>query len=169
MPAAATSQAAPNTFVSPIYGYTISLAADWTVQPASVPADDPASTEATGTDVVTVTGTDSTIETVVSDLGGQAFGAWLQDYRAAVTPNVPSGCDGGDPSSWPSVAVGDRQGVWQQKCNAAVAIVEDGGKAYQFAWENGTFTAASHMSEEDFKAVLGTVTFPTPPPSASAP
>ncbi len=157
-------------FTSPIYGYTMGLAADWTVQPASILADDPASTEATGTDVVTVTGTDTTIETVVSDLGGETFEAWLQEYRAAVTPNVPPGCDGGDPSSWPSVTVGDRQGVWQQKCNAAVAIVEDGGKAYQFAWENSSFTDAAHLSATDFKTVLQTVTFPQPaPPASTAP
>ena len=157
----------PATFASPVYGYTMGLAADWTVKPAALPADDPASTDVTGTDVVTVTGTDTTIQTVVSDLGGQAFEAWLTDYWTAMASAVPQGCDGGDPSTWPAVTVGDRQGVWQQKCNAAVAIVEDGGKAYQFAWENSTFKDPQHLPDADFKAVLGTVRFPQPSASTS--
>jgi hypothetical protein len=149
-------------FRSPVYGYSIRLDPTWTVAAATIAADDPRSTEETGADLITVTGTDTAIPIVVSDLGGQAFGAWLEDYRAATTASVPPGCDGGDPSTWPAVTVGDRQGVWQQKCNAAVAIVEDGGKAYQFPWENGTFTTTQHLGVEDFKAVLATVTFPSP-------
>ena len=72
---------------------------------------------------------------------------------------MPFGCDGGDPSTWPPVAIGDLQGVWQQKCNAAVATVEHDGKAYQFAWENSTFDGDGHLSVADFKAVLETVKF----------
>ena len=84
-----------------------------------------------------------------------------------MTSSVPAGCDGGDPSTWQAVAVGDHHGVWQQKCDAAVAIVEGGGKAYQFAWENSTFTDSQHMSVADFRAVLETVVFPRPAASAS--
>ena len=173
-PASATAAAATpfgplaRTFASPIYGYTIKLAEGWTVHAATMLADDPKSTEVTGTDVVTVTGTDTTIQTVASDLGGEAFAAWLKDYRADVAANVPPGCDGGDPTTWPAVTVGDHQGVWEEKCNAAVAIVEDGGKAYQFAWENATFSLVQHLPETDFKAVLATVTFPRPTTSAPA-
>jgi len=87
----------PTTFTSAVYGSTIGLGADPTVKPASLLADDPKSTEATGTDVITGTGTDATIQMVVSDLGGQAFGALLKGHPAAATPNMPSGCDGGDP------------------------------------------------------------------------
>ncbi len=57
------------------------------------------------------------------------------------------------------MAIGDLQGVWQQKCNAAVATVEHGGKAYQFAWENSTFEGSKHLSETNFKAVLASVKF----------
>jgi len=156
------------SFKSRVYGYTIGLAAGWTVAAATLPADDLKSTGDTGTDVITVTGTDTTIPVVAWDLGSETFSAWLQDYRAAMTSGVPAGCDGGDPSKWPAVAVGDRQGVWQQKCNAAVATVVYGGKAYQFAWENSTFADTEHLSESNFKAVLTTVTFPKPAASASA-
>jgi hypothetical protein len=150
----------PKAFSSPVYGYTISLAADWTVQAATESADDPAATEDTVDDVVTVTGTDTTIDTLAMDLGGQPFGAWLEDYRASVTPHVPSGCDGGDVSTWPTVAVGDHEGRWEHKCNEISAFVENRGKVYVFTWANSTFTESEHMHEQDFKATLATVTFP---------
>jgi len=159
--ASATPSIALNrTFRSKVYHYTIGLAADWTVSPATVRADDPTSTEATATDVITVTGTDTTIQTVASDLGGQPFDAWLRDYRAAMSSSVPPGCDGGDPATWPAVAVGPLQGVWQQKCNAGLAIVEYRGEAYQIAWENGTFSSEQHLPVADFRSVLRSVTFP---------
>jgi len=165
--AASPSLTLATSFKSRVYGYTIGLASGWTVNAATLLADDPTSTDVTATDVVTVTGTDTTIENLAWDLGGQPFDAWLRDYRAAMSSGVPAGCDGGDPSKWPAVAVGDREGVWQQKCNAAVATVEYGGKAYQFAWENSTFADTRHLSESDFKTVLTTVTFPKPAASAS--
>ena len=166
-PAASPTVTLSGTFTSPVYGYTIGLAPDWTVTAATLRADDPASTDETANDVITVTGTDTTIPTLAWDLGAQDFSAWLDDYRAAMSAGVPPGCDGGDPSKWPAVPVGIRQGVWQQKCNAAVATVEFDGKAYQFAWENSTFDGTKHLSESAFKAVLATVTFPTASASAS--
>ena len=166
-PVASSALTLSGTFTSPVYGYTIGLAPDWTVTAATLRADDPASTDETANDVITVTGTDTTIPTLAWDLGTQDFTAWLDDYRAAMSAGVPPGCDGGDPSKWPAVTVGDRQGVWQQKCNAAVATVEFDGKAYQFAWENSTFDGTKHLSEAAFKAVLATVTFPSASPSAS--
>lgn len=155
------------TFTSPVYGYTIGLAADWTTTSATLLADDPTSTEETATDIISVTGTDTTVQTLAWNLSGESFDAWLADYRAAMSAGVPQGCDGGDPTEWPAVPVGDLQGVWQQKCNAAVAIVEYAEKAYQFAWENSTFEATQHLSETDFKALLRTVIFAEPTSSAS--
>ena len=70
------------------------------------------------------------------------------------------GCDGGDPSTWPAVTVGGRQGVWQQMCNYAVAYVDVVGDAYQFAWANDTLETSEHLSIVDFKTVLESVTFP---------
>ena len=148
------------SFKSPIYGYTVGIANGWTAQPATLLADNPKSDDATATDVITVTGTDTTILDVAWNLNGKPFSTWLTGYWNGMRTSVPPGCDGGAPSSWPAVTVGGHQGVWQQKCNAAVATIAHGGKAYQFAWENDTFSGDQHLSVEDFQTVLGTVTFP---------
>jgi hypothetical protein len=143
--------ALPKTFKSPLYRYTIGIGVNWQVKAAQhVDDEDPTS----------ATGTDTTIPVVASALKAQSFADWLKDYHATVVKNVPSGCDGGDPSTWPAVTIGTLQGVWEQKCNAAVAFVDVGGKAYQFPWENGTFDNSQHLSVADFKNVLESVTFP---------
>ena len=152
----------PKTFRSPIYHYTIGIAANWKVTPAKFLSDSPKATGDLGTDVITVTGTDTTIPVTASALGSQSFADWLKAIQVAAKQdiNTPQGCDGGDPSTWPSVAIGNRQGVWQQMCNYAVAYVDIGGLAYQFPWENGTFDTSKHLSVADFKTVLESVTFP---------
>jgi hypothetical protein len=155
-PAVAPTQlliALPKTFKSPLYRYTIGIGVNWQVKAAKHVDDE---------DLISATGTDTTIPVLVSALGSKSFTDWLKDYHKAVLndPGVPPGCDGGDPSTWPAVTIGNQQGVWLQKCNAAVAFVDVGGKAYQFPWENGTFDNSQHLSLADFKTVLGTVTFP---------
>jgi len=150
------------TFRSPIYHYTIGIAANWKVTPAKLLSDNPKATGDLGTDVIAVTGTDTTIPVTASALGSQPFADWLKAIQVAAVNdiNTPQGCDGGDPSTWPTVAIGNRQGVWQQMCNYAVAYVDIGGLAYQFPWANGTFDTSKHLSVADFRTVLGSVTFP---------
>jgi hypothetical protein len=152
----------PKTFTSKLYHDTIGIGSKWTVEAATVPIDSKKSTDATAFDVITVTGTDTTIPIAASVLGSQSFESWLKAIQttALTDRNTPLGCDGGDPSTWPAVTVGGRQGVWQQMCNYAVAYVDVDGDAYQFAWANGTLETSEHLSIADFKTVLESVTFP---------
>ena len=120
-------------------------------------------------DAITVTGTDTTIGGLAWTLGDQTYDQWAAAYHADVAANEPNGCDGGDPSSWPAVTVGDRQGHWLQMCNAALAIVPVDGKVYVFSWESSTFDSGSHLDPLDFKTVLLTVEVPRCRPIAEPP
>ena len=138
-------------FTSPLYRYSVAIGVNWQTAPAKKPGDE---------DVITATGTDTTIPIVVSPLGKQSYADWLKGYWAEVLKSVPPGCDGGNPSTWPAVTIGTLQGVWEQLCNAGVAFVDVGNKAYQFPWATSTFDNSQHLSLADFKTVLQTVTFP---------
>ena len=160
-------RASAHTFTSPLYGYSIDMAGDWTAKAATKLADDPASTDG---------------ERDRRDHGHRhrhddrrpRMDARRSDLRP-VGRRVPrghrgqraEGCDGGDPSSWPAVTVGDRQGHWLQMCNAALAIVPADGKVYVFSWESSTFDSGSHLDPLDFKRVLLTVKLPGAAPSPS--
>ena len=150
------------TFRSPLYHYTIGLASKWTAHPATISIDSGKGTDATVLDLITATGTDTQIQVAASTLGRESFASFLKTIQtAALTdPNTPPGCDGGDPSTWPSVPIGDQQGVWQQMCNYVVAYADVKGKAYQFAWANSTLNTGQHLSIADFKHVLESVVFP---------
>jgi hypothetical protein len=151
-----------STFTSPLYHYTIGLGTGWTTRNATIPINSPKSTDATAFDELTARNTDTTIEIAGAPLGKESFLASLKDIQTAALhdPNTPSGCDGGDPSTWPAVTIGQHQGLWQQMCNYAVAYVDVGGRSYSFAWSNGTFDNSQHLSVSDFKVVLKSVVFP---------
>ena len=165
LPASATSDAVPSTFTSPLYGYSIGMAGDWMAKAATKLADDPTSTEENAMDAITITGTDTTIGGLAWTLGDQTYDEWAAAYHDDAVAGLPKGCDGGDPSTWPTVQVGDQQGHWLQKCNAAEAIVPVDGKVYVFSWGNSTLDSGSHLDPLDFKTVLLTVTFPDAAPS----
>ena len=97
LPASATSAPVPTTFTSPLYGYSIGMAGDWTAKAATKLADDPASTDENATDAITVTGTDTTIGGLAWTLGDQTYDQWAAAYHADIAANEPNGCDGGDP------------------------------------------------------------------------
>jgi hypothetical protein len=146
------------TFASPWYGYTISRAGGWTVKPATahwqgVDNSPPA------TDDIVITGTDTTITIASQALKGQTLAQFLVPFHANTTANVPLGCDGGDPSTWASTAIGSETGRWYELCNAAEAVVAVGGRVYVFTWSNATFQGSQHLGLVSWLKVLKTMTF----------
>jgi hypothetical protein len=146
------------TFASPWYGYTISRGAEWTVKPATahwqgVDNSPPA------TDEIVITGKDTTISVASQALKGQTLAQWLVPFHANTTANVPPGCDGGDPSTWASTAIGSETGRWYELCNAAEALVAVGGRVYAFTWGNSTFQGSQHLDLVSWLKLLETVTF----------
>ena len=145
-------------FASPWYGYTISRAPEWTAKAASahwqgVDNSPPA------TDEIAITGTDTTLSIASQALKGQTLAEWLVPFHANTTANVPPGCDGGDPSTWRSTAIGSETGRWYELCNAAEAVVAVGDRVYAFTWSNSTFEGSQHLGLVSWLKLLQTVTF----------
>ena len=149
------------TFSSPLYGYSIGLDPTWTARAATVLIDDPASTEENSSDNFAVTGTDSHITGAAGAMpSGWTFQQWLDDHHKDVLAGAPTGCDGGDPSTWPAVTVGDHDGLLDQMCNAAEVDVHVGDRVYMFGWSNETFEGLRHLDQSEFTdRVLPTVRF----------
>ncbi len=157
-------------FSSPTYGYSIGIRPDWATRPAKLPWSGPDNSPPV-VDEIDFTGTDSGMTVASQALSaGQTLDDWLVPF-AANGGGLSAFCQGGDPSSWPPVQVGDAIGRWQQMCNAAEVVVESGGRVYVFTWGSGSFDQSKHLSPDDFKAVLTTVRFEpsTVPPSPTAP
>lgn len=161
-PSSANDQKPPDLtgrFVSPWYGYAIATGAGWPTTPATK--------HWTGTDnsgpavdQINVTGTDTTIAIASQKLpAGTTYDQWVAAYHGAVSKAVPSGCDGGDPSTWKTTPIGPQTGRYYVLCNAAEAIVQVGGRVYIFTWGNSTFGAGQHLPFESFRPMLATVTF----------
>jgi hypothetical protein len=146
------------SFTSPWYGYTISRSADWSVKAATahwkgVDNSPPA------TDEMTITGTDSVVSVASQSLGGKTLDEFLGPFHASTIANVPTGCDGGDPASWPSTPIGPETGRWYELCNASEAVVEVGGRVYAFTLGNNTFDGSRHLGAASWLRLLETVTF----------
>ena len=146
-------------YQSTLYGYSMYLDPSWTVTPALTRRTGPLSQD-TLADDIQVAGTDTGIGGSASPLGNRTWDELLAQLRTITTPNVPPGCDGGDPSTWPTVPVGNKQGRVQQLCNAAIVYVLSGKTVYEFDWGNSTFNAGQHLEEIDFLHVLKGVVFP---------
>jgi hypothetical protein len=172
--ASAAIDAVPLTeiFTSPWYHYSIGYGAGWTTTPASKHWVGYDNTEPF-VDDLKPTGTDSTISIASQPLpAGTTFDAWVAAYHAKVTGDVPSGCDGGDPSTWPTTAIGPETGRYYQLCNAAEAIVDVGGRVYVFTLGNASIGNTPHFVIPHFLQMLATTTFDrgalsAPSPSAS--
>jgi hypothetical protein len=143
-------------FTSPTNGLSVGIASDWTPTTATKrwhglgnPSD--------AMDGIDITGTDSSFGVASQPLGTQTFDEYLAAYHTDSIPNVPGGCDGGDPSTWPEVRIGDKVGRLQMLCNAADAFVEAGGRVYILEWGNATFDASQHLSTEAWKELLTSV------------
>ena len=143
-------------FTSPTNGFSIGTASDWAPTTATQrwhglgnPSD--------VMDGIDITGTDSSFGGASQPLGKQTFDQYLAAYHTDSIPHVPGGCDGGDPSTWPEVQIGDKIGRLQELCNAADAFVEAGGRVYIFEWGSATFDPAQHFSLEAWKELLKSV------------
>jgi hypothetical protein len=159
------------TFTSPLYGYSIQLDPTWIKTSATVHIEDPTSNEDNSSDDFAVTGTDTHLSGAGAPMpAGWTFQQWLDDHHNDVLKGVPTGCDGGDPSTWPAVSVGDQAGLLDQLCNAAEVDVHVGDKVFMFGWFNETFEGARHMDQSEFvERVLPTVRFPEATGAAASP
>jgi hypothetical protein len=155
-----------DTYVSPLYGYTIGVDPKWPVTAATVPIDNPASTDATAFDDIKVLETDTTIQVAAHELGALSYEAFLANTKADVdqNPTVTGSCKPGDPSTWTAVPVGtDHTGRVMVLCNFEQVFVHVGNRVYEFTWGHETFDANQHLAFSDFEQVLKTVIFPTAP------
>jgi hypothetical protein len=147
-----------STFTSPTNGFSISTVRDWTTDVASRPWTG-VDNQSDMMDAITITGTDTSVLAASQPLGRQTFSDFLAAFHANTKANVPEGCDGGEPSAWPTVPVGDQQGHLEMLCNAAEVLADVGGRVYVFDWGNDTFTTDQHLPLQAWKEVLKTVRF----------
>lgn len=150
------------TFRSPVYGYSIVLPLGWTTVAATHVADDPKAPQGTVSDAIRVPGTDTTIGVEGLDLGRETFASWATKFHAQLLrdTSVPSGCDGGDPSTWRRLPIGNIDGYLLQRCNNALGIAPVGKRVYIFTWGNRTFVEGHHYPQSRFEPLLAGVTLP---------
>jgi len=146
------------TFTSPSYGYSLKTLPEWTTQPAAKPWTG-VDNQNESMDGVTITGTDTSFTGASQALGNQTYDDFLAAFHANTKAGVPQGCDGGEPSTWPELSIGDKVGRLEMLCNAAEALVEVGGRVYVFDWGNDTFNTEQHFSLASWKELLKGVTF----------
>jgi hypothetical protein len=142
------------TFTSAIYAYSLPRDPSWTTKSATVFSDDSKSTEQNSLDAISPTDTDTTINGSATALHGKTYEAWAVDHHNDVLRDVPSGCDGGDPSTWPIINVGGHEGHLDQLCNAAEVSVPAGDWVYLFFWGNSTFSGSKHFGQAQFLRLL---------------
>ena len=141
-------------FTSPMFGYSVGVAPDWTTEPATQHWRGLSNDVLDG---ITITGTDSGFGGASQPLGSQTFDEFLAAYHTKNLASVPAGCDGGDPSKWPEIQIGDKTGRLQNLCNAADAFVEAGGRVYIFEWGSESFDTSRHLSLASWKELLTSV------------
>jgi len=144
-------------FTSPLYGYTIGTAASWTPTAATNrwTSTIPDSGFMDGLDVTS----DTNVGAMSQALGGRTFDDFLAAfYQGQHATYAGTGCDdGGDPSTWPTIPIGDQTGRLEVVCSAASdeALVAVGGRVYLF--ELGHSNLSFPLTA--FKQLLKTVTF----------
>jgi hypothetical protein len=153
------------TFISPTYGYSIRLADSFSATPAT-------STWTPETyDGQDIIGTTAKLDPFVM-VGSTAIpaGTTFDDWLAAHYPRFPGpdgGCTDVDPATWPPIQVGNQVGRRFGCGNWIKAIVEVGGRAYEFSWM--TQVADVHHTLADWKEMLKSVTFDPASASGSIP
>ena len=146
------------TFTSPRFGYSVKTLPEWTTA-AAEKAWTGVTNDSAMMDGVDFTGTDSHLGLTSQPLGDRTFDEFVAAFHADQKAHVPVGCDGGDPSTWPEVQVGDHVGRLEQLCNAAEVLVEVGGRVYLFEYGNGTFESARHFPFVAWRDLLKSITF----------
>jgi hypothetical protein len=144
------------TFTSPTNGFSVGIASDWAPTTATERWRG-LSNPSSAMDGIDITGTDSSVGVASQPLRTQTFDEYLAAYHTDSVARVPEGCDGGDPSTWPAIQIGDKVGRLQMQCNAADAFVEAGGRIYIFELGNATFETLDHFSMEAWKELLKSV------------
>lgn len=148
-----------DTFTSPTYGYSIPVAPDWTTTPATTPWKGIDNSPPV-VDQIEIAGTDTGLTGASQALPkGTTYEDWLVTFHEPALHNNPAGCDGGDPSTWPPIQIGDRVGGLEMFCNAAEAVVNVDGRVYVFDWGNSTFDGDRHLSFASWKHLLQSVRF----------
>jgi hypothetical protein len=145
-----------STFTSPTYGYSVKTLPEWTTEAA--PERWTGTGNGSGLDGVSMAGTDTALTGASQPLGSRSFDDFVAAFHQTIQADVPSGCDGGDPSKWPELPVGDRVGHLEMLCNAAEVLVEDGGRVYLFEWGNATFDTERHFPFAAWKELLKSIT-----------
>ena len=147
------------SFRSTRYGYTIGIAADWTVTPGTAPWIGPDNSDPS-VDTIHITGTYSFI-TVTSQAmrPGQTYQAFVQAYH-----DFSGRCAGGLVSTWDPISIGGLEGLVHPGCNAREAIVLAGSRAYAFilGYDSSPSTtpgSALRAPDDIFEAVLAAIHF----------
>ena len=146
------------TFQSPSYGFSVASSSAWTTTAAQqrwVGLDN----GDTVTDKIAIAGTDTTFYGASQSLGNQTYDQFLAAFHANTVSGVPAGCDGGAPSSWPPIQVGDQTGSLEMLCNAAEALVHVDKYVYVFDWGNSTFNTDQHLTFAAWKVLLQSISF----------
>jgi hypothetical protein len=157
----------PDTFTSPQYGYTISVAPAWTITPATLTWSGP---DNNSVDLITFPDGGGMSAGSEALLPNQTWAQWLNEFQP---PSLVGGCNGPAPKDWTPIQIGDQIGGWQQMCGPhGEAIVQSGDRAYVFTY--GIGDAPDPVSFDQFKQILTTVRFdptavvaPAPPPALS--
>ncbi|HEV8403543.1 MAG TPA: hypothetical protein VGQ31_10960 [Candidatus Limnocylindrales bacterium] len=145
------------TFTSPSYGYTIATRPEWKATAATKrwTSTTPDSDFMDGFDVTAGT----SVGIMSQPLGSRTFDEFLAAfYQRQHQTFAGSGCDdGGEPSTWPTIAIGDQTGRLEDVCSLASdeALVAVDGRVYLF--ELGHSDPDFPLSA--FKLLLTTVTF----------
>jgi hypothetical protein len=146
-------------FRSPTYGYSIGIADGWTTKPATERWVGPDNSGPV-IDQVSMSGTDTSLTAASQKLPiGTTYAAWLASFHENTIANVPKNCDGGDPSTWPAIAIGPETGRLEMLCNAAEALVQVGDRVYVFDWSNARFDKESQLGIASWVRLLESVTF----------
>jgi len=155
-----------STFQSPQYGYSIAVAPDWQVAPATLTWSGPDNNYS----VDAISFPDGGGMSIGSEalLPGQTWEQWLAEFQP---PDMHDNCLGAEPSTWPPIQIGNVTGAWQQMCgDHGEAVAHVGDRAYVFTY--GIGDGAAPITFEQFKQILATVQFdpsavtsPAPPPA----
>ena len=146
-------------FTSPTYGYSIGIAKGWTTTPAST-AWAGTGVSPTVVDTIAIAGTDTSITAASEPFPvGITFDDWLAQFHQRAIQDRPPGCDGGDPSTWVSIRIGNQGGRVAMGCNAAETLVIVNGRVYVFGMTNATTSVADHLGFGSWTELLNSVTF----------
>lgn len=148
------------TFTSTLHGYSVRYPAGWSATAATAVWEVGASGNVWGSAALDdIHG--STVRFVAASqqlANGQTADAWLAAYASQ------GACEGSDPSQWPSIPVGDRDGVMSADgCPALGGTIAPGGRLFDVVVFVGPraydFTVDGTTDHAFVEAILATVLF----------